>query len=443
MLRTISILLSVCCLFITAAASRYDSWPVIPIDSMYMAKGQPVTATIKYYANKGNVERTMIYDESGNMLIELWNTPRGGYSPDTLLYSETGTPLAYFSINKQGPVKGKSPEFIRKNLIDADELSIDKESCDESGNWTYAHAPEFGTIKRKMVYENDPALREIVERYSLRRAEYSDQEVSESNSAFLGIFPGEMAMTGICALVIGIIAFLLLKRLPFKFNYEIASTISAVIAGIGLVMYYQSLSQDMDQYGSFIMYFSLMLGVAVCIFLDKCISAMTYDNRYTNSDIKTVGMIWAVFITVVAIYPLLNIWLWTWLAIMLCWIPGFVVYMMIVESVVEKRCPKCHSADSVYVMDIVDDGKTLTETNTQTTTRESKPHNISKGLGGIKFRTTERETTRVKTNTYKYLLVRYACRHCDYREDKRKKGDLLKSTDSSLTTTSEKRWREK
>ncbi|MDE7408382.1 MAG: hypothetical protein K2M76_08170, partial [Muribaculaceae bacterium] len=441
--RLLSVFFAFCFINTASGGYYYDGWNTIPTDSLYAVKGQPTKISVNYFGGGGNVDRTMWLDAQSKPLVEIWETTHS-YTPDTLLYSSNGRVIAYFSHDKSGKINGSLPDFAHKSRIKPSELYISPEQIDKNDNWLWGHAASFGQIKRDIDYNSDETSKQLIERFTTMRESYeSHGNINGTANNLFGFFPGEMAMTGLGALAVGIILFIILSMLPFRFNYTLSSIAAAAVAGYGLLIYFQSLTYDMSLHRNFLLSATIVIGVALCIFISWCTSKMADDRRYSNSDVQTVGLIWAIFATVVVFYPLLNVFLWSWLAITFCWVPGVAIYMMIVDPLLKDRCPQCHRMHAIYVKEIVDDGQTVTETDVETTSRESKPHHISNNLDGIRFRTTERETTRVKTRTYEHLLVEYSCRHCDYHTSKRKRGDLLKQSDSSLTTTTEKHWREK
>lgn len=431
------VLFFICVTTILANAYDYDNWPTIATDSLFSVNSNVAKTTVTY-RNNGEVTRHMIYDNNGKPLIEIWET-EDSCTPDTLLYSDEGKMIAYFSHNKHGLLYDRMPEFVTNHSIERDEIHVNISNTDDHGNWLEAHARHFARIHRIMDYTfNDPAIQKLIVKYMDRRLLYQSKTTAMKDERFLGIFPNDNAMWVVLSIVGGALAFIFLRRLNSYYSVAIASVASTAIMGIGLVPYYIRLSANHLLNGTFIIWSTIVSASVLCIFTFRLISSMSRDKRFSNSYIEIVGNLWCIFTAAVSFFPLFNIWMWTWLALFLSLLAYGIMLMSTLLPHISTRCPKCHTKGSVYVAEIIDDGKIITERSISFNTQDSGPYDIRHHLWHKTYKTTETKSETETTKVYQNLLYRYKCSECDYECEKRVKGDHLgtNSTTHSTKTTS-------
>ena len=409
----------------TTNAYDYDNWPRMPIDSLYSVTTKPFLCSVSYH-NDGKVTRNMIYDNEGKPLIEIWNT-KESFRPDTILYSSDGKAIAYFSNGKSGRLKNRLPKFATKHSIERDEIYVNTSNVDDHGNWQEAHAKHFARILRIFDYNLNDNHLNLIETYSQRRADYedSDRSLSMGNECFLGLFPGVKSKYALLSIATGILAFIFIRRMRSNYNYAIASVTSAGIMAAGIIPYYRSLFGELLLNSNFISWSALFLGAGACVFTYFLISKMSVDKKYSNDNIEFVGNVWCMFATAVAFFPLLNAWMWTWLAVCMSLLTYGIMLMVTMLSHIHSRCPKCHSKGALYIADIIDDGKVIREKSYSFHSHNSGPHDIDHSLWWKTYKTTRTESDIETTEVYQNLLCRYECIECDYKKEERMKGDLL------------------
>ena len=413
---------------LSVAASASEKY----IDDIMAVSTNVAAVTAKYRGKAGNITRTMYFDENGNRLMQVSDSPDGR---DTLFFTAEGKYM--IRICQEGGIDFTGAENdsywdyppTAYMLNDFKSLEIKQSSIDSHGQWTIATngTQPSTTITRTIDYKLSAKQQALIDAAKDRREiwipsyeAYLLEMEPESESLIVSEYNDIVMLSGIAAVIL--IVFLLTR----KINLGIRLIIRGIFLLIAIIIgrkYVQNLISESD-------YIYLLDIILICWFFysKRLFNNLAYDRDVANEDISLLSLAWAIIFTIFIIKPICSAYIGIWLVdIFVAIVGGYILFIRTNTTV--GRCPKCHATKALYRTHSTRDGLT-TEYDSHDSDNQGEFVMINEKLWVSEG---NRRHTSIK-NVFQMYRDHYKCRYCDYTCTKRRKGELVERTEKITDT---------